>query len=136
MAPTRRRGEETKCPERPIPTESGRLQGPEGLLADGEEAAVPTPVVAVPAEAEAALGVAPEEVGHAAAAVRDDPGRAEGDHRELPLDVGVVRPERQELRERRRAQAARLEVGLDLGRARHLVQVSRVPAWFRRYPRP
>lgn len=100
-----------------------RSQGPEGLLADGEEAAIPIPVADAPAEVEAAPGSVPAEVGHAAVPVRVDPGRAEGDDRELPLDLGVGRPERQQLFDRRGAQTQLVELRLDLLRARHLVQV-------------
>lgn len=100
-----------------------RPQGSEGLLADGEKARVLTPAVVEPDEAEDALGAARDEAGHAAAAERIDPGRAAGHDGELPLDLGVLRPECQELLERRGAQAVLLEVGLDIGRVRNLAQV-------------
>lgn len=109
MCGQNRRGASAKSPRNrgPVP----RTQGAKRLrLADGEEAAVLAPVVAEPVEVEHALGAVPVEAGHVAAAVRVDPGRAEAHDRQLSLHVGVGRPEREELRQRRRAEAVRLEV--------------------------
>jgi len=98
-------------------------KAPSTSLADGEEAAEPVPVEVEPVEVEVAPGAEPEEVGHVAVAAREDPGRAEGDDRELPLDFGVRGPEHQEFRDRRRAHPERLEVGEHPLGAGVLVQV-------------
>ncbi len=93
------------------------------LIADGEEATEAVPSIVVPVEVEAPFRPAPVEAGHVAVTIAVDPRRAEGDDRELALDVGERRPERQQLLDRRGAQAVRVEVRLGLARARHLVEV-------------
>jgi len=103
--------------------EGPRTQGTQCLLADGQEPVVVEPVVVDPVEAQAALGADPVEVGHAAVAGRVHPDGAELHHRELPLDIRVLRPERQELGDGGRPEAETVEVSEHLFGARRLVQV-------------
>ncbi len=114
-------GGRAKCPSDQC--QGQRPQGPEGLLANGEEPTEVTPRIVTPVEAEVSLRTVAAEDGHAAITKPVDQGRAEGDDRELPLDIGVLRPERQKLLNGRGTQAVRIEVRLDLVRVRHLVQV-------------
>jgi hypothetical protein len=100
-----------------------RPQGPEGLLADGEEPTDSEPSIVAPEEVEATLRPVPVEAGHVAVTIPVDPRRAKGDDRELPLDLGVLRPERQDLLDRRGAQAHLVELRLGLARADHAVEV-------------
>lgn len=120
-----RRGARAKSPRNrePVP----RAQGTKNLrrLADGEEAAEPVPVVPEPVEAEQTAGAIPAEVGHVPVAVRVDPGRAEADDRELPLDFGKRGSERQELLDRRRTHPFSLEVGEHLLGAGSAVEVDK-----------
>ena len=103
-----------------------RPQVPEGLLlADGgEEPTDLRPLMFIPpVEVEVTLRPGHGEVGHVAVIMTADPRRAEGHDRELPLNVGVGRPERQELLDRRGTEPVLLEIRLDILRARHLVEV-------------
>ena len=79
----------------------------------------------MPADVEPAAIVVylPVEVWHATATPIVEIGRAEGDDRELPLDLGVLRPEREDLLDGGGTEPVRLQVVLDLIRARRLVQV-------------
>lgn len=94
-----------------------------GLLADGEEPTDSTPRIAAPVEVEFTLRAATEEVGHAAITIPIEPRRAEGDHGELPLDVGVGRPERQELLDGRGTQTQPVELRFGIVRPDHAVEV-------------
>ncbi len=79
----------------------------------------------MPADVEPAAIVVylPVEVWHATAILIVEIGRTKGDHGKIPLHVRVRRTKRQELSERRGAEAILIEVGIDLLRARRLVQV-------------
>ena len=103
--------------------EGPRTQGTQCLLADGQEPAVIAPADAAPAEDQAAPVAVPAQAGHVAVAARVHPDGAELHHRELPLDIRVLRPERQELGDGGRPEAETVEVSEHLFGARRLVQV-------------
>lgn len=67
--------------------------------------------MAEPAEAQVALADELVQERNVEAAVRATPPRAEGDQRELPLEVGVTRPKSQELRPVRRAVTRPVHLG-------------------------
>lgn len=83
------RPQESKCQRHQ--TQGSRIQE---LLTHREEAAVRTPTVAKPTEAEAALRPAPAEASHAAAATNPRDGTERHDW-EFPLDVRISRAESQ-----------------------------------------
>ena len=97
-------------------------------LAAGEEPTDSKPSMAAPVEVEVAPRSASVEVGHAAITIAIDPRRAEGDDRELPLDLGVGRPERHEFLDGRGTQSHLVELGLDLSRLDDAVEVDELQA--------
>ena len=70
-----------------------------GGLANGGETAKRTPPALEPAQAEVALQAAAPEVRHEAVAIRVLPDGAEGYDWELPLEIGMLFAESQELLE-------------------------------------
>ncbi len=83
------------------------------LLADSQETNVVVPVTVKPVQEQVTLALVVVKIGHAAVAVHEA-DRTKRDNGELPLELGVLRPESQQFRQSRRAQTHLVQVGQNL----------------------
>lgn len=100
------------------------MRGYVGLLVtNGKKATVDVPNAVLPIQVQVPVLSVPAEKRHLAMTVLIDPVRADADDRELALDFGIGRPERQELIHCSRTHAVPVEVGHHIVRVQHLVEM-------------